>query len=78
MTITCSHCDMPYLIVTDDTIVACSYCGTRTFSPGADDWEEEEEEDEWAEAAKQRRSARYIAYAYRADTERVAGREEEA
>lgn len=33
---------------------------------------------EWAEAAKQRRSARYIAYAYRADTERVAGREEEA
>lgn len=32
---------------------------------------------EWAEAAKQRRPARYIAYDYRADTERVAGGEQQ-
>lgn len=52
MTITCSNCDMPYLIVTDDPIVACPYCGTRTFSPGADDGDDDEEEqDARAQAA---------------------------
>lgn len=54
MTITCSHCDMPYNITTDDTIVACPYCGQRTFSPGADDWDDERDEDDDDHAAAQR------------------------
>jgi len=37
MTITCSECDLPYGVTTDDHIVACPWCGHKTFSPGADD-----------------------------------------
>lgn len=51
MTITCSNCDMPFNIVTDDHIVACPYCGTRTFSPGTDDWTEDEDENSDRRAA---------------------------
>lgn len=37
MTITCSQCDLPFEITTDDHLVACPFCGQATFSPGADD-----------------------------------------
>lgn len=54
MTITCSNCDRPYLVVTDDLIVACPFCGTRTFSPGADDPDEEDDAGaQWAVAQRQ-------------------------
>ena len=44
MTITCSNCDKPFDITTDDHLVACPWCGQATFSPGADDGPEEEED----------------------------------
>ena len=43
MTITCSNCDKPFDITTDDHLVACPWCGQATFSPGADDGPDEDE-----------------------------------
>ena len=48
MTITCAECDEPFDITTDDHIVACPWCGHKTFSPGADDGPDEDDADQRA------------------------------
>lgn len=43
MTITCSHCGCPFVPDSDRTVVACDWCGHRTFNPY---WRDEDEDDE--------------------------------
>lgn len=51
MTITCSNCGCPFVPDSDRTVVACDFCGHRTFNPyaGEDnterDFDQDEEED---------------------------------
>lgn len=47
MTIECSHCGMPFVPDSDRAVVACDFCGHRTFNPyfgDDDDWGEDDDE----------------------------------
>lgn len=48
MTITCSNCGCPFVPDSDRTVVACDFCGHRTFSPyaGEDNTERDFDEDD--------------------------------
>ena len=49
MTITCSACGCPFDPGDDRTVVACDFCGHRTFNPYVDlggEWWNDERDDE--------------------------------